>query len=133
MQDSLTTSSAPTRANSYEAGFSEGLLPKMPFYSFNPSWRSLCVAPDTLPSNNCFILVLSYVSGRSEALKVHEFNRLNKVTNKLLRKSHNINAFSRSTQKVTISSRMDPYIFVNKINGLGSLYNVKLIINTKIT
>ena len=104
-----------------------------PFYSFTPSQRSLCVAPNSIPSNDCFILILSYASGRSEAIKVHEFNRINRVTNKLLKRPHIINAFNRSTQKITINTQMDPTVFVNKINSLGQLYSIKLTINIKVS
>ena len=80
-----------------------------PFYTnFTPYQRSLCIAPNTLPSNDCFVLVLSFVCGRCEATRVNEFNRINTVANKLLKRPHIINAFTRSVKKVKISSWMDP-------------------------
>ena len=104
-----------------------------PFYNdFTPYQRSLCIAPNSLPSNDCFVLVLSYVCGRCEATRVKEFNRINRVANKLLKRSHIINAFTRSVKKIKISSWMDPHILVGSLSRLGQFYSIKLSVNIRV-
>ena len=91
----------------------------------------LLVAPLTIPSNNCIMLILSYTCGREDATKKHEFNRICKRALYLFNKPSTRNFFNLAPLKVVLNQWTDPVNFFTsgKIHSLARNHTLRLSVN----
>ena len=64
-----------------------------------------------MPSNNCFMLILSYTCGREDAKKKNEYNRLCKRASYLFNKTSTVNFFNLAPLKIVLNQWTDPVSF----------------------
>lgn len=68
----------------------------------------LNMAPLTIPSNHCLLVILSYTCGRSEAVSKSQYNRLCCRARHYFSKPSTLNFFNMAPLRVTLNHWTDP-------------------------
>lgn len=90
----------------------------------------LIMAPFTIPSNNCLILILSYTCGKEEAILTHEYNLLCRRANQYFKKTATLNFFNMAPVKIVLNRWTDPInFFKNKVYTISRNHTIKLKLN----
>lgn len=94
----------------------------------------MVIAPYTIPSNNCLLLILSYTCGKEEAIVSQEYNRLCRRAHWFFKKSSTLNFFNMAPVKVVLNSWTEPsHFFKSKVYTLSKNHTIKLKMNVPLT
>ena len=94
----------------------------------------MIIAPYTIPSNNCLLLILSYTCGKEEAIVSHEYNRLCRRAHWFFKKASTLNFFNMAPVKVVLNSWTEPsHFFKTKVYTLSKNHTIKLKLNVPLT
>ena len=91
------------------------------------------IAPRTIPSNNCLIMILSYTCGREEAQRDCEYNRLCQRARFFFTKPSILNFFNLAPLKIVLNQWTDPVAFFRaRIYQLSKKHSLKLTLNVSL-
>lgn len=74
----------------------------------------LSMAPHTIPSNHCLLVILSFTCGRSEAIARCEYNRLCRRALHYFSKANTLKFFNMAPLRVTLNHWTDPQRFLRE-------------------
>ena len=92
--------------------------------------NKLVIAPLTIPSNICLILILSYTCGKEEAVPQCQYNRLCMRARHFFSRPSTLNFFNIAPLKVVLNHWTDPQkFFKQRILQLSKKCSLKLKLN----